>query len=157
VRDDDYQVVRKTDIEEEKALSVVKRPEPQRDEEYFYEKKVRERIDDGRRRSRSREDENWRERRVMRREVSPHDSVSQVGGRRDYSSDDSMVYVKRTKEVTSERGGSPSPDRRKNLAAGALAGIGAAELLRNHKKVCQAPLIRPWCLFRHCASALTSC
>ena len=71
----------------------------------------------------------------MKREVSPHDSVSQVGGRRDYSSDDSMVYVKRTKEVTSERGGSPSPDRRKNLAAGAIAGIGAAELLRNHKKV----------------------
>lgn len=132
IRDDDYQVVRRTDIEAEK--SVVRRaPEPPKEEEYFYEKKVRERIDDGRRRSRSRDDD-WRDRRAMKREVSPHDSVSQVGGRRDYSSDDSMVYVKRTRETTDERGGSPSPDRRKNMAAGAIAGIGAAELLRNHKK-----------------------
>lgn len=130
IRDDDYQVVRKTDIEEEKSV-VRRQPEPPKEEEYFYEKKVRERIDDGRRRSRSRDDD-WRERRVMKREVSPHDSVSQVGGRRDYSSDDSMVYVKRTKEV--ETNGDASPDRRKNLAAGAIAGIGAAELLRNHKK-----------------------
>lgn len=132
VRDEDWAVARRNEVEEEK--SVVRRaPEPPKEEEYFYEKKVRERIDDGRRRSRSRDDD-WRDRRVMKREVSPHDSVSQVGGRgrRDYSSDDSMVYVKRTKEVDVSR--SPSPDRRKNLAAGAIAGIGAAELLRNHKK-----------------------
>jgi hypothetical protein len=132
-RDDDYDV-RRREIDEEK--SIVRRKEPPKEEEYFYEKKVRERIDD-RSRSRSRDRDDWRDKRVMRRDISPHDSVSQVGGRRshrdrDYSSDDSMVYVKRTREVDVSR--SPSPDRRKNLAAGAIAGIGAAELLRNHKK-----------------------
>ena len=132
VRDDDYVSIRRSEVDEEK--SIVRRgrtPDPPRqaEEDYFYEKKIRERIDE------PREDE-WRDRRMMRREVSPHDSVSQVGRRQSrrgsYSSDDSMVYVKRTKEGYSS--GEGSPDRKKNLAAGVIAGIGAAELLRNHKK-----------------------
>ncbi|RMD41613.1 hypothetical protein DV735_g3525, partial [Chaetothyriales sp. CBS 134920] len=131
VRDDDYVSVRKSDAEEER--SVVRRPrtpEPPRpaEEEYFYEKKVKERVDE------PREDE-WRERKSMRRELSPNDSVSQAGRRsrrNSYSSDDSIVYVKRTKEeYASDDEGSR---HRKNLAAGALAGVGAAEILRNHSK-----------------------
>ncbi|EXJ88703.1 hypothetical protein A1O1_05635 [Capronia coronata CBS 617.96] len=120
VRDDDYQIVRKSDVEDER--SVVRRdPQPRGEEDFFYEKKVRERLDD------RRDDDDYYERRSRRRSVSPHDSVSQRG--RDYSSDDSMVYVR--KETREE---SPSPDRRKRLAAGVVAGVGAAELLRNHKK-----------------------
>ncbi|RMZ79442.1 hypothetical protein DV738_g3344, partial [Chaetothyriales sp. CBS 135597] len=132
VRDDDYVSVRKSDADEER--SVVRRPRspdpPPRpaEEEYFYEKKVKERIDE------PREDE-WRERKSMRRELSPDDSVSQAGRRsrrNSYSSDDSIVYVKRTKEEYDS-----DDDRsrhRKNLAAGAIAGVGAAEILRSHSK-----------------------
>lgn len=132
-REEDYQLVRKSDIEEERSI-VRREPEP-KEEEYYYEKKVRERIDDQPRR-RERSEDSWHERRSMRREVSPHDSVSQVGGRQrrgSYSSDDSMVYVRRTREYENESDGS-SPHQKRNLAAGVVAGIGAAELLRNHKK-----------------------
>lgn len=120
VRDDDYQIVRKSDVEDERSV-VRREPTPRGEEDFFYEKKVRERLDD------RRDDDDYYERRSRRRSVSPHDSVSQRG--RDYSSDDSMVYVR--KETREE---SPSPDRRKSLAAGVVAGVGAAELLRNHRK-----------------------
>lgn len=122
IRDDDYQIVRKSDIEDDRT--VVRRDQPRGEEDFFYEKKTRERIDEPRR-----DEDDYYERRSRRRSVSPHDSVSQRG--RDYSSDDSMVYVR--KEVR-EESRDASPDRRKNLAAGVAAGIGAAELLRNHKK-----------------------
>lgn len=122
IRDDDYQIVRKSDVEDDRT--VVRREQPRGEEDFFYEKKVRERIEEPRR-----DEDDYYERRSRRRSVSPHDSVSQRG--RDYSSDDSMVYVR--KEVR-EDSREASPDRRKNLAAGVVAGIGAAELLRNHKK-----------------------
>ena len=123
-RDDDYQIVRKSDIDDERSVVRSNRDQPPRstrgEEDFFYEKKVRERIDD------RRDDDDYYDRRTRRRSVSPHDSVSQRG--RDYSSDDSMVYVR--KETREE---SHSPDRKRGLAAGVLAGVGAAELLRNHK------------------------
>ena len=112
-REEEYQIVKKSDVEEER--SVARRSEP-RDEEYFYEKRVRERLPDD-------------QERRLRRPVSPHDSVSQAG-RRGYESDDSMVYVrKETREYSSR---SSSPPRARSMAAGALVGVGAAELLRNH-------------------------
>ncbi|RMZ83511.1 hypothetical protein DV737_g1620, partial [Chaetothyriales sp. CBS 132003] len=131
VRDDDYVTVRRSDVDDERTL--VRRPrtpDPPLQEDYFYEKKVKERIDE------PRGDDEWRQRQAMRREVSPNDSVSQVGrrGRRNsYSSDDSIVYVKRTKEeyVSDDDG---SRRRQRSLAAGALAGVGAAEILRSHSK-----------------------
>ncbi|KAK4936645.1 hypothetical protein LTR10_022497 [Elasticomyces elasticus] len=134
VRDDDYQIVRKSDVDDER--SVVRSRDQGRDqprgqeEDFFYEKKVRERLDDPRR-DRDRDDDDYYERRSRRgRSVSPHDSVSQRGGRDDYSSDDSMVYVR--KEVREDE--SPSPHRRRDLAAGVAAGVAANELFRHHKK-----------------------
>ena len=128
VRDEDYQIVRKSDIDEERSIVRARDPPPRGprgEEDFFYEKKVRERIDD---RDRRGDDDEYYERRTRRHSVSPHDSVSQRG--RNYSSDDSMVYVR--KETTREV--SASPDRKRGLAAGVLAGVGAAELLRNHKR-----------------------
>lgn len=125
IHDDDYQIVRKSDVDDERSV-VRSRDQPRGEEDFFYEKKVRERLDDPRR-----DDDDYYERRTRRgRSVSPHDSVSQRGGRDDYSSDDSMVYVR--KEVREDD--SPSPHRRRDLAAGVVAGVGAAELLRHHKK-----------------------
>lgn len=70
--------------------------------------------------------------RASRRELSPGDSVSQVSRRRDdqgYSSDDSMVYIR--KET---RDYDDNPHRRHHLAGGALVGVGAAEYLRGRRK-----------------------
>ena len=120
IRDDDYQIVKKSDIDEER--SIARRPES-RDEEYFFEKRVRERIPEDR-----------AERRLTRREVSPGDSISQVGRRgrnRGYESDDSMVYVRKEK-ITEEYNSDDDGHRKRDLAAGVVAGVGAAELIRRH-------------------------
>lgn len=117
MRDDDYQIVKRVEVDDDKSTVVSRRTKEPRDEEYFYEKKVRERI-------------------APRRDsVSPGDSVSQVGRRnkRD-SSDDSIVYVRKEK-ITETYGSDDEDDHRgRNLAAGALAGVAAAELIRNHKQ-----------------------
>lgn len=70
--------------------------------------------------------------RGSRRELSPGDSVSQVSRRRDdqgYSSDDSMVYVRKETRDYDDH-----PHHRHHLAGGALVGVGAAELLRGRRK-----------------------
>lgn len=121
-REEDFQIVKKSDVDVDDRVSRRSRSETRdRDEEYFYEKRVRERLPD--------ESE-----RRLRRPVSPRDSVSQVGrGRRDgYESDDSMVYVRKETREYSDDGS--SPPRKRSIAAGAIAGIGAAELIRNHNR-----------------------
>lgn len=128
VRDDDYDIVRRSDVEDRQLV----RREPPREEEYFYERKTKEVEAPHHKR-----EEDFYERRE--REVSPHDSVSQVGRRersrhrdRDDESDDSMVYVrKETREEDYSR--DESPRHRRHIAEGVLAGVGAAELLRHHK------------------------
>ncbi|KAL4889764.1 hypothetical protein BDV59DRAFT_185813 [Aspergillus ambiguus] len=101
-RESDYEVVHRSEVDREPA--------------YYYHRRVREYDDDRR----------------LRRELSPGDSISQTTRRRDdqdYSSDDSMVYIrKETREYDDH------PHHRRHMAEGALVGIGAAELLRNHKK-----------------------
>ncbi|KAH2208494.1 hypothetical protein KXW59_008505 [Aspergillus fumigatus] len=101
-RESDYEVVHRSEVEREPA--------------YYYHRRVREYDDDRR----------------LRRELSPGDSISQTSRRRDdqdYSSDDSMVYIrKETREYDDH------PHHRRHLAEGALVGIGAAELIRNRRK-----------------------
>ncbi|KAF4763937.1 hypothetical protein N7455_010378 [Penicillium solitum] len=69
-----------------------------------------------------------------RRKLYPGDSISQAshhGGNRDqdYSSDDSMVYIrKETRDYDDQ------PHHRRHMAEGALVGAGAAELFRSHSK-----------------------
>ncbi|KAL3247126.1 hypothetical protein ABHI18_012520 [Aspergillus niger] len=103
-RESDYEIVRRSEVDREPGG-------------YYYHRRVREYDDDRR----------------SRRELSPSDSISQAARHRDdqdaYSSDDSMVYIR--KEV---REYDDSPHHRRHLAEGALAGVGAAELLRNHRK-----------------------
>ncbi|RAH50114.1 uncharacterized protein BO95DRAFT_470649 [Aspergillus brunneoviolaceus CBS 621.78] len=101
----------------ESDYDIVRRSEVDREPGgYYYHRRVRE----------------WDEDRRSRRELSPSDSVSQATRRRDeedYSSDESMVYIrKETREYDDH------PHRRRHLAEGALVGVGAAELLRNHHK-----------------------
>jgi hypothetical protein len=111
IHEPEYQVVHRSEV-------VDRDP---RDHEYYYQRRIREYDDD---------------RPLVRREISPHDSVSQVNRSRshrdrdrDYSSDDSMVYVrKETREYDDD------PNHRRHLAEGALIGVGAAELLRSRNK-----------------------
>lgn len=122
----EYQLVQRTEVEDRQ----VARREPQkRDDDYYYERRVRE-VDGGRRD----DDYHYEDEREYRgrREVSPHDSVSQYGRDRDYSSDDSMVYVRRETRESYER--DESPHHRRHLAEGAIAGLGAAEIIRHHRK-----------------------
>ncbi|KAJ6109912.1 hypothetical protein N7486_002147 [Penicillium sp. IBT 16267x] len=70
--------------------------------------------------------------RHSRRDLSPGDSVSQVSrrrGRTDYSSDDEYYYHEETRTYDGDH-----PHHRRHLAEGALVGVGAAELIRNHRK-----------------------
>ena len=107
------------------------KPEPEEEEEdYYYEKRTR-RID-----GRDRDDEEYESshrRRDRERDVSPGDSISQYGRdrRRDYDSDSSYEYIRReTREDYSD----DEPRHRRHLAEGAAVGLGAAELLRHHRK-----------------------
>lgn len=131
VRDDDYALIHRSEVEDRQVTR--REPSPKR-EEYYYERKTVEQRDA---RPVEREEDYY-----ARREVSPGDSVSQVGlaarrrshsrGRSRYSdSDESMVYVRKEVKESSRSG---SPNHRRHLAEGALAGFGAAELLRHHKK-----------------------
>ena len=130
----DYQLIQRDEVVDDhrsvvSKATTKKSKAPERDEEYYYERRTREvRGDD-------RDDDFYEERYNRRREVSPGESVSQVGRRRgrdrDYSSDDSMVYVRKETRDTYER--DESPEHRRHLAEGAIAGIGAAELLRHHR------------------------
>ncbi|TKA78877.1 hypothetical protein B0A55_03806 [Friedmanniomyces simplex] len=92
------------------------------EENYFYERRVIERDRGPKRRDDSYDD--------RRSEVRPRDSASQ------YSSDDSYEYVRRERirEDSRDRSRDGSPNHRRHLAEGAIAGIGAAEILRHHKK-----------------------
>lgn len=109
--EEDYQVIRRSEVVDDRQL--VRREAPREEEDYYYERRVRE--VDGERE----DDRDYRSRRGR-----SHDSASR------YSSDDSMVYVK--KEVREERGG--SPHHKRHLAEGVIAGVGAAELIRHHRR-----------------------
>ncbi|KUM58969.1 hypothetical protein ACN42_g8170 [Penicillium freii] len=103
----------------ESDYDVVRRSEADEDPYYYHRhRRVRE-YDDHR----------------SRRELSPNDSVSQTSRRRrgdrdqDYSSDDSMVYIRKETRDYDDH-----PHHRRHMAEGALVGAGAAELFRSHSK-----------------------
>ncbi|KAL8692217.1 MAG: hypothetical protein Q9218_002717 [Villophora microphyllina] len=132
----EFQLIQRSEVNEDRQIA---RREPERrdsdrEEDYYYERRVREVSRDNR--SRRGDEDDFYEERFRRREVSPGDSVSQIGRRRnrdrDYSSDDSMVYVR--KETRETYGRDESPHHRRHLAEGAIAGLGAAEILRHHKE-----------------------
>ncbi|RMX80750.1 hypothetical protein D0869_07316 [Hortaea werneckii] len=126
-------IIRERDDAKDESRSLVKReeppppapapPPPEPEENYFYERRIRE-LDRPRRRSDSHE-----------RSVRPRDSASQW-------SDDSYEYVRR--ERIYDEGGSRSrsrfssrsrsPHHKRHLAEGALAGLGAAEILGHHRR-----------------------
>ena len=107
------------------------RPDPEDEEEEYYYEKRRRRVE-----GRDREDEEYEvshRRRERERDLSPGDSVSQYGRDRrgGYDSDSSYEYIKRE---TREEFSDDEPHHRRHLAEGAAVGLGAAELLRHHRK-----------------------
>ncbi|RDW91095.1 hypothetical protein BP5796_02260 [Coleophoma crateriformis] len=91
------------------------RPEPRREDEYYYRRDVVERG--------PRREQEYAVTRYDRRDVRPRDSVS------DYSDDEEYV----SRKVVRRRASS-SPHRKRHLAEGALAGAGAAALLASHRE-----------------------
>lgn len=73
-----------------------------------------------------------------RREVDPRDSASNWGGddrRDDRRYSDEEVYYRRTEDYDSDGGSRDrSPHHKRHIAEGAVLGLGAAALLRNHNK-----------------------
>ncbi|TKA70739.1 hypothetical protein B0A49_05453 [Cryomyces minteri] len=113
-----YEIVERNEVPDNRQL--VRREEPP-DEDYYFERTTRE-VDRGPRR-----DDDLYEEREYRR--GPKDSPSQHGDDR-YSSDDE--YYRRETRVSGGRDG--SPHHKRHLAEGVIAGIGAAELVRHHRK-----------------------
>ncbi|CAI6335454.1 unnamed protein product [Periconia digitata] len=97
---------------EEPAYELVERREPRREEDYYYERKVKE-IDRGRRHH----DRYYDER--------------EYGRERDAYSDDELVYVHKEKDTW---GRDSSPGSKRHIAGGVIAGVGAAQVLRHHRK-----------------------
>jgi hypothetical protein len=94
----------------------VARREPRRDEEdYYYERKVKE-IDRGGRW----EDDYYDEREYGRGRYRERDAYS----------DDDVVYIHKEKDTW---GRDASPNHKRHLAEGVIAGLGAAELIRHHR------------------------
>ncbi|KAJ5140667.1 hypothetical protein N7448_004075 [Penicillium atrosanguineum] len=103
----------------EAEYDVVRRSETDEDPYYYHSRRRVREYDDRR----------------SRRELSPGDSISQAsrrhGDRDDYSSDDSMVYIR--KETTRDYD-DDHPHHKRHLAEGALVAVGAAELMRSRSK-----------------------
>ena len=116
-------IERRDEVRDDRAL--VRRDEQRQrdDEDYYYERRTRE-VDRGPRRDGGGEHFDERDHRHRR----DHEAASH---RDDYSSDED-VYVRKEKIV--ERSRSTSPHHKRHLAEGAIAGIGAAEILRHHRK-----------------------
>lgn len=117
----EYQLIQRSEVSEDRQVA---RREPQHEEDYYYERRTREV------QGADRDDDIHEERYARRRDVSPGDSISQH--ERDYSSDEDMVYIRKETRETYGRDG--SPHHKRHLAEGAIAGLGAAELLRHHRK-----------------------
>ncbi|KAJ6134389.1 hypothetical protein N7523_000711 [Penicillium sp. IBT 18751x] len=103
----------------EAEYDVVRRSETDEDPYYYHSRRRVREYDDRR----------------SRRELSPGDSISQAsrrhGDRDGYSSDDSMVYIR--KETTRDYD-DDHPHHKRHLAEGALVAVGAAELMRSRSK-----------------------
>lgn len=131
-REEDFQMVQRSEVRESQKSTVgsehrTERPRKDRDDEeedYYYERRVK-RVD--------REDDYDDRRSRREREVSPGSSISQrdTQHRRRYSSEDSYDYVRKEEYGYED---DEEPRHRRHLAEGAIAGIGAAELLRHHSE-----------------------
>ncbi|EMC95628.1 hypothetical protein BAUCODRAFT_576848 [Baudoinia panamericana UAMH 10762] len=142
-REPQYEFIEREEVRDESKSLVSKKEEPPppspappseaptqktsqtkpEEENYFYERRVRQ-IDRGP----QRRDDSYE----RRSEVRPRDSASQ------YSSDDSYEYVRRERTYDDDRSRSrerdESPHHKRHLAEGAIAGVGVAEILRHHRK-----------------------
>ena len=139
-QEEDFQVIRREEVVRSEVghrsdtqrsqagteRQIARRPKPNEDEEeedYYYERRVRQV---------ARDDEEGHRRRHRERDVSPGDSISQHGRDRGrYDSDSSYEYVR--KEIRDDFSDDEHHHRR-HLAEGAAVGLGAAELLRHHRK-----------------------
>ncbi|KAF1963601.1 hypothetical protein CC80DRAFT_498750 [Byssothecium circinans] len=108
-----YEIVERAEVTQDRQIA---RREPRRDEDYYYERKIKE-VDRGGR---------W--------EQDYYDEREYGRGRyrdRDAYSDDDVVYVHKEKDTW---GRDSSPNHKRHLAEGVIAGVGAAELMRHHRK-----------------------
>ncbi|KAF1357882.1 hypothetical protein EJ07DRAFT_180498 [Lizonia empirigonia] len=106
-----YELVERSEVYEDRQLA-----RPRVEEDYYYERRVKE-VDRGGRR-----DERYLDEREYGRD--------RRGDQNSYSDDD-VVYVHKEKDTWGRDG---SPHGKRNAAAGALAGVAAGQIIRHHRK-----------------------
>ena len=109
-----YELVERSSVAEDRQIA---RREPRREEDYYYERRVKE-IDRG-----------------GRRDEGYYDEREYGRGRwndRDAYSDDDVVFIHKEKDTYGGR--DVSPHHRRHLAEGVIGGVAAAELLRHRRK-----------------------
>lgn len=106
-----YELVERSEVYDDRQVA-----RPRVDEDYYYERRVKE-IDRGGRR-----DERYFDEREYGR--GRH-------GDQNYYSDDDVVYIHKEKDTWGRDG---SPNGKRSAAAGALAGVAAGQIIRHHRK-----------------------
>ncbi|KAF2996408.1 hypothetical protein E8E13_001917 [Curvularia kusanoi] len=110
IQEPSYELVERAEVYEDRQVA-----RPRVDEDYYYERRIKEVDRGGRREERYFDEREYRDRH----------------GDRAYYSDDDAVYVHKERD-TWERDGSPHGKR--SAAAGALAGVAAGQIIRHHRK-----------------------
>jgi hypothetical protein len=108
-REPAYELIERSEVQQERQVA-----RPRQEEDYYYERRVKE-IDRG-----GRHEERYMDEREYGRDRY---------GDRNYYSDDDVVYVHKEKDTW----GSETNTKR-DVAAGALAGIAAGQIVRHHRK-----------------------
>lgn len=108
-REPAYELVERTEVQEDRQVA-----RPRYEEDYYYERKVKEVDRDGR---------------MDKRYFDEREYGRDRYGERNYYSDDDCVYVHKEKDTW----GSEVHTKR-DVAAGALAGVAAGQIIRHHRK-----------------------
>ncbi|KAH3962657.1 hypothetical protein HBH51_172380 [Parastagonospora nodorum] len=108
-REPAYELIERSEVQQERQVA-----RPRHEEDYYYERRVKE-VDRG-----GRHEERYMDEREYGRDRY---------GDRNYYSDDDVVYVHKEKDTW----GSETKTKR-DVAAGALAGIAAGQIVRHHRK-----------------------
>ena len=109
-----YEIIERSEVVDDRQVA---RREPRREEDYYYERKVRE-VDRGSRR----EEAFYDEREYARDRYDDRDAYS----------DDDTVYIHKERDTYGGR--DHSPHHRRHLAEGIVSGVAAAELVRHHRR-----------------------
>ncbi len=132
-REPAYELVERTEVTEDRQVARPRREREREEDDYYYERKIKEVDRGGRHQDRFVEEREYGHDRFRERDrVGERDRFGERDrwGERDYYSDDDIVRIHKEKDTW---GGSDIHAKR-DIAAGALAGVAAGQIVRHHRK-----------------------